>query len=148
MRIQLSEFSQTEHSSLISTQIKRQNLTSTLEAPLCLCPFPIPYPKGNHYLVLIEQIDFAYFEVSLNGTRKYVLFCVWLFSFSVTLVISIHIIAGNCSLFIFTAHSITCCENTTMYLSILNKQANGYWGSLQFGAIMIGAAINIPVLVF
>lgn len=60
----------------------------------------------------------------------------------------IHIIARSCNLFIFLAHSIPWCEDTTMCLSILDRQANGHLGSLQFEAIMNGAAVNIPVHIF
>ena len=34
MRVQLNEFSKTEHTCLISIQIKKQNMASTLEDPL------------------------------------------------------------------------------------------------------------------
>lgn len=38
MRLQLSEFSQTEHTCVISTQLKKQNVTSIYEVPLpCAC---------------------------------------------------------------------------------------------------------------
>lgn len=40
------------------------------------------------------------------------------------------------------------CEDTTVYLSVLNRQSNGHLGSLQFEAIMDGGAMNILVHIF
>ena len=150
MRVQLNEFSQTEHTCLIGIQIKKQNMTSTLEVP----PLPYAYfqsliPKVTTILIsnridwLCLFLKFMWMEpenmyFSLSG----------FFSFSMILVISIHIIACSCSLFICIAHSVPWCGNTTMYLSILNRQASGYLGSLQFGAIVNGAAMSIPVYLF
>ena len=38
--------------------------------------------------------------------------------------------------------------NNINIIVILNRQANGYLGSLQFGAIMNGVAMNISVYLF
>lgn len=48
----------------------------------------------------------------------------------------IHIVGHSCRLFILIAHSILLCENTTVYLSVQNRDVNGHLGSLQFGTIM------------
>ena len=52
MRVQLNEFSKTEHTCLISIQIKKQNMASTLEDPLLpSAHFQSLIPKvTNHYL--------------------------------------------------------------------------------------------------
>lgn len=83
--------------------------------PSAFCTFPIPYPKGIHYLDFKQnRLTLPGFEVYVAGTREYVLLYVWLFTFSIILVLSICIIACSCSLFIFTAHSIPWYGNTIM----------------------------------
>lgn len=48
--VQLSEFSQTEHTRVTSKQVKKENLISTSKAPLVLLPataYPCPTLHGN-----------------------------------------------------------------------------------------------------
>lgn len=84
MRVQLSEFSQTEHTCLIGIRIKKQSMTSALEVPPLPCAhFQSLIPKVTTTLISnrIDRLCLV-FEVYVNGTGRYVLLSVWPFFLS------------------------------------------------------------------